>query len=121
MSPWTSGHLTKRALTILAAIGAFLATTYVALAIYTPPPPEGWHQIRIGETREEVLRKGVVQPGSYLAIKGMDQAIQRSESPVYGKVGQLLQVQYDRDMRVERILVHTVTERFRLWVRTTTL
>jgi hypothetical protein len=102
---------------IFAAAFVVLGLLFLIFAIYTPPIPDTWKEIQIGETRERVLQRGVVEPGCFIPIKYLDQAVLCSQHPIYGRVWQLLQITYTEDMVVKSVTTECETERFRLWRR----
>jgi hypothetical protein len=102
---------------IFAAAFVVLGLLFLIFAIYTPPIPDSWKEIQIGETRERVLQRGVVEPDHFIPMKYLDQAVLCSQHPIYGRVWQLLQITYTEDMVVKSVTTECETERFRLWRR----
>jgi len=92
---------------------------YISLCRHDFSIPIEWQQIHIGQLRADVLNQfPSLANYSQLDMKQFDQASRFSESPVFGRISQFLEVEYDdwrpQTAQVVRILIRTETTRFDL-------
>lgn len=107
----------RRACIVSLVLFGAVGLLFLCLAIYTPASPTEWKDIQIGDTRDHILQREIVDPKYFIPVKYLDQAVFRSEHPIYGRVTHHLQISYSEDMKIRYIGINCETERFRLWRR----
>ena len=104
----------KKAILITSvAVILVVAFTFVTLCRYRPALPERWQQIRPGQPRSEVLRLLPELTTDLHDMKGFDQTVFVSESPLFGRIWRNVHIRYDHTTdRVESVWVITYTGHF---------
>lgn len=101
---------------ILSGIVALLMSlaAYVGLCRHQPPLPEYWQQIRRGQARSEVLALAPELMTDLHDMKGFDQTVLVTHSPLFGRIWHNIHIRYNLPAgdRVESVWVKTQTGRF---------